>query len=121
MVRVTAVVLVVAEGVGVRVATVALVVDRTAAVALAVAVDLPGHVFVTLGTAPAVGVLTGAVEAAVGVSAVGVAAVCVHPVGRGSVGSLVGVQLDVAVAVGRRRWLRNGHHVGHQPGFGDAV
>jgi hypothetical protein len=67
------------------------------------------------------GVVTGVVVAAVGFSALGVAVACGHPVERGSVGSSVGVQLDVEVALGCEVWMGNGHHVGHQLGLGEVV
>ena len=67
------------------------------------------------------GVVTGVAGAAVDVSALGVAVASGHPVDCGSVGSAVGVQLDVEVALGCGVWLGKGHQVGHQLGLGEVV
>jgi hypothetical protein len=72
------------------------VVALGATVAVGVGFALPDRqrpavgVVVALGAVLALGVVTEAVGATVGFSAIGVAVTCGHPVGRGPVGSPVG-------------------------------
>ena len=82
--------------------TVVLVAGLGVAVAVADAVGATAKSLVSRRVAVAVvlGVVTGVVGVAVGVSALGVAVACGHPVERRPVGSAVGVQLDVEVALG---------------------
>ena len=90
----TTVVLVAGMGVAVAGLGVGVAVDVAAAATVKSLVSRRVAVAVVLG------VVTGVVGVAVGVSALGVAVACGHPVERRPVGSAVGVQLDVEVALG---------------------